>query len=217
MPFEADDIPEKSGQVSTIWKTLQAALAIVLFVFCLGVMFGAGSAGFERGAITPGIVITIAIALVIAAACGWWVMRLDLFGSDANPLASSTKKSRLILWLSTAFGVVIGIIMGVNGVLSGSPYGLFSNDAVPAGIAIALIASWVIFIPLIAIAWHRTIDEHEALANGAGAIAGIYAYLVITPVWWMGERAGLFPPQQPMIVFSLVIVVFSIVWLHKRA
>lgn len=93
---------------------------------------------------------------------------------------------------------------------------IFGNGPLPALPVIVLAVAYLISLPLLGWTWQRTVDEHEAAANYAGALAALYVYAMITPVWWLGARADLLPPHEPMIVFIIVMFVSWAVWAFKR-
>jgi hypothetical protein len=72
-------------------------------------------------------------------------------------------------------------------------------------------------VPLLSFYWYANADEFEKRASGDGAIIAMYVYSIIAPCWWLLERAALIPPQEPMTVYLLVISVWGIVWLYRKA
>ena len=201
-----------------VWRVVQGFVASLLAIFSLGVAAGA-SAALLDGSGTPWLAVLIVVgALALAALSAWYFWRLDLFGNDGEPVSPKTLRARRLIGLSGLVGGVIGVVLTFAGGGFEEPgfQGAFSNAPADPTIAIVVVLVYALLLPLLGWYWHRTIDEHEAQANATGAIAGIYAYSIITPSWWLLSRADLAPPQQPMIVFLIVLSVWGLVWIARR-
>ena len=211
MAFPENDT-DQSGTMKTAFKLASGFVLSLLCLFAAGMATGSAAALIE-GSDNPARGLAIcAAALLVAAASGWALWKLQLFPRADAPLSPRTRKTRNVLLLSGAFGGLIGLGVVLSGIPTGDVDRLFSNGAVEMTLAIALIAAWVVFIPLITWMWERSIDEHERAANGKGALAGVYTYSVIAPAAWMAQRGGLVSEVDPMIIFLIVMAVWGIVW-----
>ena len=203
---------DQSGTMKTAFKLASGFALGLLCLFAAGMATGSAAALIE-GSDNPARGRAISAAsLLVAAASGWALWKLQLFPRADAPLSPRTRKTRNVLVLSGAFGGLIGLGVVLSGIPTGDVDRLFSNGAVETTLAIALIAAWVVFIPLITWMWERSIDEHERAANGKGALAGVYTYSVIAPAAWMAQRGGLVSEVDPMIIFLIVMAVWGIVW-----
>jgi hypothetical protein len=133
--------------------------------------------------------------------------------SSGEPEAPRVKSARKILIAVMIFSAPLGILLGMD---DASAIGLFSNSPISPTTALIAIAIWSIPVPLLSWLWWRRVDEHEANAYRDGALIAAHAYLLITPTWWLGTRAGWFPPQDPMIGLLLVCIVWSAVSIVKK-
>lgn len=211
------DLDESPNIAGKVWRTIQLIVAVPLFVTALGVFTGGLVVAVQEGSITGRMVAILLLMLAVAAAAAFWVWKLGILTRSTEPVSASTKRAKLFMGLSMAIGVIIGLGFAIGGDSPGGTSDLFSNGPLDPQLATGLIAIYLIGVPVVGWFWHRSIDEHEALANQQGALAGVYAYSMIAPTWWVGERAGLFPPQEPMIVFAIVMTIWLLVWSYKRS
>ncbi|MBX7540744.1 hypothetical protein [Qipengyuania sphaerica] len=194
----------------------QVFIASLLLIFSLGLLTGIITAIAEDAVVTAKDVGLVAGAVALIAGSMFWLWKLRPFTDNGEPISERTKRTRRYLALSMAIGVALGIGFSMSGMSEGDSSSVFSNSPLPTMPAIVLSVIYLLLVPIVGWLWHRSIDEHEAAANSVGALAGIYAYSMITPVWWVGERADLLPPQQPMVVFLIVMAVWGAVWAFKR-
>lgn len=189
---------------------------ILLFAALLAVIFGAGvvkgfadAGGEDNLALLLGIV---AIWFAAVAGLGW--LAATVWPNQPKELLSpSTKRSRNLLYIVVGIGAVVGFMSGIfdndgNSFLSNGPLQMY-----PALIAIA---AWMIVMPMVTLIWWRGTDEHDRASYAAGTNIAGHAYLFIAPGWWIATRAGLLPPQDPMIVLFIVASIWSAVWLYRR-
>ncbi len=85
------------------------------------------------------------------------------------------------------------------------------------GRALIAAAANAFLLSLLSLYWHKNADEFERGASGQGALAAIYTYAFIAPIWWILERADIAPAQEPMIVYLIVMGVWGLVWQVRRS
>ena len=201
---------------SKLWLGLQLLLAVPVFVISLGVLLGIIVVTIRESSVGGRDIALIILMLSVVGASGFWLSKLISFRFSDEPLAPSAKRAKLFMGISVSLGVLIGLGFAILGDSPGGSSDLFSNGPVDPKLAIGLTAIYLVGVPLVGWFWHKSIDEHEAKANEQGALLGIYSYSMIAPAWWMGWRAGLLPPQEPMIVFAVVMSVWGLVWAIRR-
>lgn len=196
-------------------RYLLIALCGLLAISTVGYLAGFTLAALQNGTFLTqrsGLLLTAGIVIVTAASWGLYQL---VKATSHEVVAPRIRKNRQIYWISGAIGGLLGLMLSF-GVVDPERFDLYSNgplDRIPAIIAIAV---WCTAIPVLCWVWLRNIDEHEARANGDGAVTGILAYFIIAPAWWVGWRAGLFIEPQEMITFLLVLVIYSAVWMWRR-
>jgi hypothetical protein len=149
-----------------------------------------------------------AIALVGFATFKFWPKTADI------PISPSTAKSRNWLWAAAGAGVVIGI--GFVALEGPDQNALFSNAPLTATAAAFGLFSWLVVVPIVTVMWWRSIDEHEADSYRDAAMIACHAFLFITPSWWLAERAGWLPAQDPMVTFLIVSAIWTAVWFYRK-
>ncbi|MEL7445999.1 MAG: hypothetical protein AAGK02_09310 [Pseudomonadota bacterium] len=195
-------------------RTIKIVLGAIAYLIALAILITGESAleGVFSG--TTNLVILLVAAITVIVLTVLWLK--EIYPSNDEPVAASTRKSGNILILSGALGAVLAVGLMWFGDVDDPSQSIFSNAAISPTIAFVVGAAYLIGLPLVGWFWHRTIDEHEMAANQAGALVGIYAYALIAPLWWIGERASLLPPQEPMIVFVIVMAAYTVTWMIKR-
>jgi hypothetical protein len=158
----------------------------------------------------------LASALLVGVASVWGLVRLKVFSSSKDPVSPKTRKANNLLMLSGLLGGVMGAAMALSMISADEPLALFSNSPMPPAVVIPALAVWLLIVPVISWQWHRNIDEHETEAYKSGGIAAIYLYLFLTPAWWFAWRGGLVPAPATMVIYMLVIGVFTIGWFWRR-
>ena len=210
-----DHDPDQPSITSRVLRWLQIVVAFTLAVFLLGVTVGSTAALLEDEVWRWKPVAVSLGSFLAFAACSWWVWKLKPLGRRDEPMSKRTKAARRYVIASLVFGVVIGIVISLSALPEGDVGGMVSGP-LPRTPAIFAAIAYVLFLPVVGWLHLRSIDEHEAKANYEGALAGMYAYSTITPAWWMCERAGVLPPIDAMAVFTLVMIVWGLVWLWRR-
>lgn len=200
--------------VSTGFKqALIVAVAFILAVFMLGVVFGFTQSILRHGQIEAIDIAILAGMLAVLAGVLYLTWRV---WPRAQPdrEAQSTIKSRTILLQIALVSVVLGIISALAD--PDSSQNLFSNGPLTPVWAGAMLVIWLVFVPVVSWKWWQSVDEHEATAYRDGGFWAAHLYLFLVPAWWVAERAGWLPPQEPMIVFIIVCVFWCVWWLYKR-
>ncbi|TIX50111.1 hypothetical protein [Alteraurantiacibacter aquimixticola] len=188
-------------------------LCSLVAIFALAYIAGVTAAGIEHG-IRPRTFGLIAAGVALGGGAAWLGWKLYA-GRPMELVAPRVRKSNQVILISGAVGGVIGLVLALSTV-SSDPFALFTNSPVPPAAAAFGIFAWVACVPLLSWIWLRNIDEHEAKANADGAIAAIYAYLLIAPCWWLGWRGGFLPEPETMITFIVVMTVYCTVWLWRK-
>ena len=184
----------------------------ITLVFITGLIAGFTSVVIKHGGPDLTDIAILAALLLIGAAVGYGMWRYWPHSSD-EPEAPRIKSARKILIAVMIFSAPLGILLAMS---DDGAMGLFSNSPVSPTIALIALAIWLIPVPLLSWLWWRRVDEHEANAYRDGALIAAHAYLLITPTWWLGARAGWFPPQDSMIVLLMVSIVWSAVSIVKK-
>jgi hypothetical protein len=187
-------------------------ILIALLGFVTGVLMSAA----EKGGLSMrgGMLLMVAIALI--ALCTWGIVRLRPAFLTGEPQSAKTRRANWVLVACGALGGVIGLTLSIAG-LANDENGVFSNGSLSPTVAVIVVAAIALLVPLLSFYWYANADEFEKRASGDGAIIAMYVYSIIAPCWWLLERAALIPPQEPMTVYLLVISVWGIVWLYRKA
>lgn len=200
-----------------LWRNpvLVAAAATVGTLFLSGVMAGVIVSVIEKGTVKP-----LAALIAVAALAGAAFLVRQLTRTVPGLLthaAPRVLRARRLIAVSVVVGIVLGVAMAIGEISPESGDVRFLSDAPIKGwIAGLAIAVWLIVVPPLTLAWHRSIDEHEAQAYRQGALVAGYAYLFVTPAWWMGWRGSFLPEPAPMLIFLGVCVIWSVVWFARR-
>ena len=210
------DMPATGGFLSKIGRVLLLILLGIAAIFALGFVVGVSGAAIEHGHLSLKATGLLAGGLAACALCAYLVYRLRPDMRFGEPMSPKTRRANWALIASGVLGGVIGLVLALTELQTGEG-GVFSNGPIPLGPALFVVGAYVLLLPLLAYHWFRNADEFERAASGKGAVAAIYAYGFIAPTWWILTRAGLLPPQDPMIVYLIVISVWGVVWQIRRA
>lgn len=194
-----------------------AIIAAIAAIFAAGFAVGTAIAGIDHG-FRPQTWLSIFGGVAASAGLFWYAAR-QFAATRTGPLAPSVRQQRRLLALAGTIGGAIGLLLG-TGLLFGRAGDVeittVLNSPLPplvAGIVIlTYLAACLIITPL----WLASVDEHELQANYVAAMAALYTYLVVEPVWWLAWRGGLAPELPRAIPFVLVITVYMAVWLWRR-
>jgi hypothetical protein len=132
-----------------------------------------------------------------------------------EPLTRKERINRNILIGCGVAGGLIGAALIANaGHIQGASNVL--NAPMSAPLALGLVFVWTVLLPIVAVYWHRIIDEQEASAFKDGALWSGYAFIIGAPAWWALAKAGLVAAPDAMICVAVVSYIWSGVWLWKK-
>lgn len=201
-----------SNAASTAVKRLLIGLiGGFCLLFLAGVIAGYSSVAFSYDTLTTKDVITLS---ALAATFAGIALAMWKFwpGPSDEPVAPSTKKSNRIIWIMIALSLVLGIFLG----LTDTTQSFLTNKPIEPMVALVALVGWVIVVPVLTWLWWRSVDEHEASAYTDGALISAHIYPIATPAWWFAWRAGWMPEQDPMVMFLLIAITWSVIWLYRR-
>ncbi len=203
----------KPSKAQAMYRWMQVFLAGLLLLAGAGILAGMALAFIDNGNLPMEDTALLLGAVILIACSIYWIIRLKPFSATQEPVSSRTQRTRKQFALQAVLGFLIAVAFSLA---AAEKVDFFGNGPLPALPVMVLAASYLVSLPVMGWIWHRTVDEHEAAANHAGAVVALYAYAMITPVWWLGARADMLPPHEPMIVFIVVMFVSWAVWAIKR-
>ena len=201
------------NMAQTIFRWIQIILACILLLAGLGILGGMMSSFFANGSFPIEDTALLLGAVVLVAGSFYCLLRLKPFSGKPEPVSNRTRLTRKHIVLQAVVGFAIALAFSFA---AADKVDFFGTGPLPAFPVMVIGVCYLVSLPLLGWMWLRTVDEHEAAANNAGAVVALYVYAMITPVWWLGARADLLPPQEPMIVFIIVMFVSWVVWAFKR-
>lgn len=210
------DADDRSSPLRNVARMAGVVLILLLAVFMLGLIAGVLASAVERGEFSAKGAGVLAGAVIGAVACVWGAWKLRPHFNLADPVSKKTRKARWAMIASGVLGGLIGVVLSLSELQTGQS-GVFSNGPLPPLNAMLAAGALVLLVPLMSYVWQSNADEFERGASGDGAIVGMYVYSIIAPAWWILDRADLVPPQQPMIVFLVVVAVWATVWIIRKA
>lgn len=180
-------------------------------LFIAGMIAGYASVVIEHGG--PGLIDAAILAAMFATggAIAYGIWRIWPQG-NGEPEAPRVKSARKIMIAAVILSIPLGILLA----LADEPGSFFSNGPVDPAIALIALAVWLIPLPVMNWLWWRRVDEHEANGYRDSASIAMHTYMYVAPAWWIGTRAGFFPPQDPMVVLVIVCIVWGAAWFAKR-
>ena len=187
-----------------------------LVITLLGFVTGVGVAAAEKGNLSVRAIGMITGAFVLIGLCVSGIAKLKPALLTGEPQSANTKRANWALVAAGALGGIIGLVLSIAGLANGDN-GVFSNGPLPPPVAVVVVAATVLIVPLMSHYWYANADEFEKRASGDGAIIAMYVYSIVAASWWLLDRAALVPPQEPMIVYLLVMFVWGVVWLYRKA
>ena len=188
-------------------------LGMIVLVFLAGVFAGYVSVMIKHGgpslvdAVILGSVVGL-FALVAYSAWRFWP------SASGEKVSRSTRKANNIVYAMCGLGIILGVAVGVGESDTSAP--IFSNGPIGNATAIVAIIGWTMLTPVLTWLWWRTIDEHEKATYAEASVISVHIYMIGAPTWWLATRAGWLPAQDPMVVWLIVLIVLTVVWLYRR-
>ncbi|MFT4056100.1 MAG: hypothetical protein QM681_16470 [Novosphingobium sp.] len=214
------DIAEAKKPLGTVGVALRLGGGFFLAIFGAGIAAGVFAAWREHGEFRTGVVIGLALAALALVGGGW--LMLSVRNRMAMPRSPRVRRSRIALYLSLGVSVVVGVIVGASGQLSGDLHdgdayldALVNTAPISRVFAIALLVGWLVAMA-VSVYWHMTLDEIERAEYEFGAVLALYGYVTITPVWWVAWRGGMLPEPDHALIFIAVCIVWCIGWGWRR-
>ena len=218
-PTDSNTMDEVASEPSPIRRMIKIGLCAVLYLGGLFTMIGAQQGAFEHLEGWQEASLGLGSALVILVITLLWVKTFNISAKSDEPIAPSTKKSQRVLIMSMAFGGIMALLFYVSTISSGfdmSETHMFSNSPLPPILGIGSAALYVVGMIYACYHWQKSADEHERAAITAGLMGSFYFYSIAGPAWWMLQRSGAVPAQDPMVMYIIVLTVFSAIWTYKR-
>lgn len=212
---------ESSNGRSVMWMTL-ATLGIVMSIGAIaGFLSVDTSDSGESSGFALGFLVSLGI-IIAGLSYAVWRNARKLQAGGAN-MTRREKLNRNIIVACGLVGGVIGVVLAAIGI-SGSrdnaefdPISLLVTGPIPVPAALAIVFVWAVVMPAIAWFWHtRVIDEQEASAYRDGGYYAAYAYLMLTPTWWLLWRGGLLPEPDGVAIYLTFSLIWSAVWFWKK-
>lgn len=113
-------------------------------------------------------------------------------------------RRRRLFWISVgilvAAGAILGFFTGATAAIKGLAYDEIWS-AIPAPLAIGLIAVFVSAFFYGCWRFYKAIDEVELVDNLWASTASYYLYAVLFPVWWVLGKAGILPEPHDWAIY----------------
>ncbi|PLK23559.1 hypothetical protein C0V72_09195 [Porphyrobacter sp. TH134] len=212
-PDLADHDDGPSANAVNTRRALLGTLAGIALLFLAGVFAGFLSGAIEQGTVRPLDVVILAGIAGLMAVVAYSVWRFWP-GSSGEPVAQSARKATRIIYAMCGIGAIMGFALGAADDTGSMAF--LSNRPVSNVVAGLSIAVWAVVVPALTWMWWRTVDEHETAVYAESGLAAVHVYLIGVPTWWMATRAGWLPAQDPMIVWVIIAVLWSAIWLYRR-
>ncbi|MEO0906200.1 MAG: hypothetical protein AAFY07_01620 [Pseudomonadota bacterium] len=211
----ASDPVEPSDIKRMIKITFGAALYLVGILGMIGMQNGA-FAGFGSGMQAIINIVSSALVLVISLI---WFNAISMPSDRDEPVAPSTRKTRRMFVFSTVAGAILMVAFFAFSLSSGfdiTQIRVLSNAPIPAILGLGTAAFYAVISLYFGAQWLKNADEHERAAITAGLWGGFGFYSIAAPTWWLLQRAGIVPLQEPMLIYIFALTVFAAVWTYKR-
>ena len=218
--FDVDKNEDRNGR-RILWMTVCGFGMIMILAYIAGHLSAHMSEG--GGPLnTAGYAILAALmSVTLALAFAIWKLFQQVKRSDERATRRE-KLNRNIMMACTGLGFVTGLVIIVSGISNTSgkitdPFSALLTRPIPLTIVIPLVVFWGVIMPVIAWFWHtRAIDEQEANAYRDGSYYAAYAFLFLTPLWWLLWRGGLLPEPNGVAIYLTFSMVWTIVWFWKK-
>ncbi len=212
-----DDTSEEiETEQSDVVRGIKIGLGATLYLASLWTIIAAQHGAFDglSGALPAALALGSALMVIIISML--WLNTLNLTTGKDEPVAKSTKKARRALIWSCVLGLVIVVIFYTSLGSDLSEVELMSNGPIPAYLAILVSVIYAVGGVYVTVDWNANVDEHERAALYTGLYGSFMTYGIVTPIWWLGQRAALLPDQDPMIMYSLILTTFCALWTYRR-
>ena len=118
-------------------------------------------------------------------------------------------RRRRLFWISVgilvAAGAILGFFTGATAAIKGLAYDEIWS-AIPAPLAVGLIALFVAAFFYGCWRFYKAIDEVELVDNLWASTASYYLYAVLFPVWWVLGKAGILPEPHDWAIYLAALV-----------
>jgi hypothetical protein len=209
---------QNSGLMRPIWIMLAALGIVMTSGFIAG--FTAQNQNDGGGAFTGIAAAIFAAAILAIIGYGYWTWQnakaMKVPGENLTP---RERRRRYILSGCIFLGWIMGIGLPImfEGGESAEAITIFSNSPLPTSVALAFVFVLLVIVPAITWYWHRyAVDEMEESAYRDGGYYAAYAFLFLTPLWWLLWRGGLLPEPNGVAIYFLFSMVWTIVWFWKK-
>jgi hypothetical protein len=206
------DLTPAARLTDMLWPALLFAAGFGLFA---GGIAG-GGVFFARGAAASPLFLVIAACAPIGMIVMAGTYRRYPMLRVGEPDTPRTRRRGIALMALIAFVGTISILPVAFGEESLAPV-VFSNDPLPASIALTLGILWMVALPLLSFFARRSADEVHLDRQRFGESIAFQFFGVAAPVWWLGARGGLLPEPDVMILFAATLIVSFIANLLRRA
>ena len=209
---------QNSGLMRPIWIMLAALGIVMTSGFIAG--FTAQNQNDGGGAFTGIAAAIFAAAILAIIGYGYWTWQnakaMKVPGENLTP---RERRRRYILSGCIFLGWIMGIGLPImfEGGESAEAITIFSNSPLPTSVALAFVFVLLVIVPAITWYWHRyAVDEMEESAYRDGGYYAAYAFLFLTPLWWLLWRGGLLPEPNGVAIYLTFSLVWTIVWFWKK-
>ena len=200
---------------SPLQNTVQLVGAGLLVLFALGMSAGiVASASKHNGfSFKTTALFLIPTILVIAAS----IIIKPALKASRLPKSPRMRQAQIATYGCIALGIVIGFILALSPQGSRSdPFAIFTAETTIAPLFVAGLIASMLVVCWLSILWLRNIDEHERAAHDFGAVLAIYSYFALSVGWWALWRGGFVIVPDGLIIFCIVLIVWTIGWLYRR-
>jgi hypothetical protein len=165
--------------------------------------------------------VAVDLLMGLGAICGLlWLKPWKAWKGSGEPVSPRTRRTNKLFWLSTVVVALSGVALILGTRLPDSKdmtFGMFANSPVSPGIAILVVAGWLLGMAINRWWWYFSADEHERRADDFGNLLGWVLFLTVTPAWWVAARAGLLPQPNAMLLWLVAGWVSAIGYFWRRA
>ena len=218
--FDVDENADRNGR-RILWMTVCGFGMIMILAYIAGFLSAHMSEGGGPLNIAGYAVLAAFMSVTLALAFAIWKLFRQMKRSGEK-VPRREKLNRNIIMASTGLGVVMGLATAAAGIDTSADsqapsFSAFLEGPIPLTVVIPLVVFWGVIMPVVLWFWHtRAIDEQEAHAYKDGGYYAAYAFLMLTPLWWLLWRGGLLPEPNGFAIYMAFSLVWTIVWLWKK-